>query len=117
MTSRRRRSDAQHLEDAGEHLRVLKEHLGRGPLTDALVLDAVCKRLESAIDSVDHVSDELLATEFDSEEWSAIVGMRVILAHHYIDRSPELVERTITNRLQALESSIAELARTVGDAQ
>ena len=38
---RRRRKDSQHLNDAAEHLQVLREHLARGSLDDALIRDAV----------------------------------------------------------------------------
>jgi hypothetical protein len=35
--STRRRKDTQHLDDAHEHLRVLREHLSRGSLDDAVI--------------------------------------------------------------------------------
>jgi hypothetical protein len=54
--TRKRRTDAQHLGDALEHLRVLRAHLTRGSLDDALIRDAVCHRLELAIDAVAKVN-------------------------------------------------------------
>lgn len=49
--STRRRKDTQHLDDVHEHLRVLREHLSRGPLDDALIRDAVSHRLEVATEA------------------------------------------------------------------
>lgn len=61
--SRRRRSDTQHLNDAVEHLAVLKAHLSRGGLGEVMVRDAVSHRLEVAIDAVGKISKELLNSE------------------------------------------------------
>jgi hypothetical protein len=54
--TRRRRKDSQHLNDAAEHLQVLREHLARGSLDDVLIRDAVSHRLEVAIDAVAKVA-------------------------------------------------------------
>lgn len=80
--SRRRRKDSEHLQDATDHLRVLKEHLRRGDLGDVLVRDAVSHRLEVAIDAVGRVAEGLLKAEIP-DDWPKIVAMRNILAHQY----------------------------------
>lgn len=64
---RKRRSDAQHLDDAQEHLRVLRTHLKRGGLDDALIRDAVSHRLEVAFDAVARISPERLRAEAPTE--------------------------------------------------
>lgn len=113
MTERRRK-DAQHLDDAREHLRVLNEHLSRGTLDDALIRDAVSHRLEVAIDAVGKVSPDLLHAEAP-EDWSKIVGMRNILAHQYAALDQEILQNTINNRLPDLVQLIDRLHEAVGE--
>ena len=47
-----RRSDIEHVRDAQQHLRKLREHLTRADLADATIFDAVCMRLSAAIEGV-----------------------------------------------------------------
>ena len=47
-----RRSDIEHVRDAQQHLRKLREHLTRGDLADETIFDAVCMRLSAAIEGV-----------------------------------------------------------------
>jgi uncharacterized protein with HEPN domain len=106
--TRRRRNDQQHLADAREHLRVLQEHLTRGSLDDALIRDAVCHRLEVAIDAVGKVSEDLLHAEAP-EDWPKIVGMRNMLAHQYADLDQEILQNTINNRLEGFSQLVDRL--------
>ena len=62
--TKRRHADADHLQDAREHLRVLNLHLERGSLDDILIRDAVSHRLEVAIDAISRVSPQLLDSVF-----------------------------------------------------
>lgn len=105
---RKRRSDAQHLDDAQEHLRVLRTHLKRGGLDDALIRDAVSHRLEVAIDAVARISPERLRAEAPTE-WPKIVGMRNMLAHQYAELDQEILQNTIDNRLDDLIGLIERL--------
>jgi uncharacterized protein with HEPN domain len=106
--TKRRRSDARHLDDAREHLRVLQEHLSRGSLDDALIRDAVSHRLEVAIDAVGKVNQDLLKAEAP-EDWPKIVGMRNMLAHQYADLDQEILQNTINNRLPGLVQLVDRL--------
>lgn len=114
--NRRRRGDAQHIEDALEHLEVLDAHLQRGSLDDVLVRDAVCHRLEVAIDALSRVSPELLDSEAPSD-WPKIVAMRNILAHQYADLDSAILQATINNRLGDLRGLITRLSATVRQRQ
>lgn len=109
--TRRRRKDSQRLDDATEHLRVLREHLARGSLEDVLVRDAVSHRLEVAIDAVANVSRELLEAHVP-EEWPKIVGMRNLLAHQDADLDQEILQNTIDNRLEGF-AELVDLLHTV----
>lgn len=106
--SRRRRTDAEHLDDAAEHLRVLNEHLKRGSLDDALIRDAVSHRLEVAIDAISRVDPDLLNAEASADS-PKIVAMRNILAHQYADLDREILQNTIDNRLDDLVDLISRL--------
>jgi|SRR5215211_5073506 len=110
--SRRRRADAEHLEDASEHLRVLDAHLQRGSLGDLLVRDAVSHRLEVAIDAISRVSPELLDSEVPND-WAKIIAMRNILAHQYADLDAAILQSTINNRLGDLRNLITRLDASV----
>lgn len=106
--TRRRRKNSQHLDDAAEHLRVLREHLARGSLDDVLIRDAVSHRLEVAIDAVANVSPDLLDAQAPAE-WPKIVGMRNMLAHQYADLDQEILQNTIDNRLAGFAQLIDHL--------
>lgn len=110
--SRRRRTDAQHLDDAQEHLRVLRMHLKRGGLDDALIRDAVSHRLEVAIDAVGRISPAYLRAEAPTE-WPKIVGMRNMLAHQYAELDQEILQNTIDNRLDDLIGLVERLRQAV----
>jgi uncharacterized protein YutE (UPF0331/DUF86 family) len=105
---KRRRVDADHLQDAVEHLHVLDDHLRRGGLDDVLVRDAVCHRLEVAIDAISRVSPELLDSEAP-DDWPKIVAVRNMLAHQYADLDPDILQNTINNRLGDLWDLITRL--------
>jgi uncharacterized protein YutE (UPF0331/DUF86 family) len=105
---RRRRGDADHLQDAREHLRILKLHLERGGLDDVLIRDAVSHRLEVAIDAISKVDSQLLDSEAP-EAWPKIVAMRNLLAHQYADLDSGILQNTINNRLGDLEDLIMRL--------
>lgn len=77
---------------------MLGDHLTRGSLDDALIRDAVCYRLEVAIDAVAKVNRNLLDTEVP-DDWPKIIAMRNMLAHQYSDLDQEILQNTIDNRL------------------
>jgi uncharacterized protein with HEPN domain len=110
--SRRRRRDAEYLEDAFEHLRILDTHLQRGGLDDLLIRDAVSHRLEVAIDAIGKVTPDLLESEAPVE-WPKIVAMRDMLAHQYADLDANILENTINNRLGDLRELITHLNTAV----
>jgi uncharacterized protein with HEPN domain len=103
-----RRKDSDYLADAQEHLRILREHLSRGSLSDSLIRDAVSHRLEVAIDAIGKTSRELLRAEAPAD-WPKIVGMRNILAHQYADLDQEILQNTIDNRLDGLVDLVDRL--------
>lgn len=106
--TRRRRKDSQHLEDAPEHLQLLREHLARGSLDDVLIRDAVSHRLEVAIDAVAKVSHKLLDAEAPAE-WPKNVAMRNLLAHQYANLDQEILQNTIDNRLEGFTQLVDRL--------
>jgi uncharacterized protein with HEPN domain len=110
--NRRRRGDAEHLQDALEHLRVLDSHLERGGLDDVLIRDAVSHRLEVTIDAIGRVSPQTLESAVP-EDWPKIVAMRNMLAHQYADLDSDILENTIKNRLGDLRELIARLGSVV----
>jgi uncharacterized protein with HEPN domain len=112
--SPQRRSDARHLDDAREHLRILDEHLSRGTLDDALIRDAVSHGLEGAIDAVGKVSPDLLRAEAP-DDWPTIAGMRNLLAHPYAALDQEILQNTIDNRLPNFVQLIDRLHEAVGE--
>jgi hypothetical protein len=65
----KRRKDSQHLGDALEHLHVLRDHLTRGPLDDALIRDqeilqnTIDNRLDGFVRLVERLHHTAIATE------------------------------------------------------
>jgi uncharacterized protein YutE (UPF0331/DUF86 family) len=110
--TKRRRGDAEHLQDALDHLRVLDSHLDRGDLDDVLIRDAVSHRLEVAIDAIGRVSPHALESAVP-DDWPKIVAMRNMLAHQYADLDSEILQNTINNRLGDLRELITRLSAVV----
>lgn len=106
--TRRRRADSQHLADALDHLRVLQQHLGRGGLADVMIRDAVCHRLEVAVEAVGRVDPELVRSEF-GDDWPRIVAMRNMLAHQYAELDQEILQNTVDNRLDPFVASVQRM--------
>ncbi len=79
---------------------MLQEHLTRGSLDDVLIRDAVSHRLEVAIDAAGRITKGLLHAE--APDWPKIVGMRNMLAHQYAELDQEILQNTISNRLEGL---------------
>lgn len=73
-----------------------------------LVRDAVCHRLEVAIEAVGRIDPRLLESEAP-EDWPKIVGMRNILAHQYADLDQQIIQNTIDHRLDELVDLIDRL--------
>jgi uncharacterized protein with HEPN domain len=110
--TKRRHGDAEHLQDALDHLRVLDSHLDRGGLDDVLIRDAVSHRLEVAIDAIGRVSRHALESAVP-DDWPKIVAMRNMLAHQYVDLDSEILQNTINNRLGDLRELITRLSAVV----
>lgn len=103
------RTDAEHVANAQEHLRVLKRHLGRGDLEDDTIFDAVCLRLAAAIESIGCIDEAARDREF-GRNWSAIWSVRNRISHGYMYVDQRLIISTVENDLPAFEESLNRLA-------
>ncbi len=108
-----RRSD-QRLADIVAAASAIAEHLGRGPLTDGLVFDAVRVRLIEIGEAVKDLEPELLAREPEIP-WADVAGMRNHLAHRYFDTAHSVVRATVEHDLPPLVSAAKRLLQGVGD--
>ncbi|MGH3466418.1 MAG: HepT-like ribonuclease domain-containing protein [Thermocrispum sp.] len=73
-----------------------------------MIREAVCHRLEVAIDAVGRVGEELVGSEF-AGDWPRIVAMRNMLAHRYAELDQEILQNTVDNRLGWFVASVRRL--------
>lgn len=102
------RGDAHRLDDIAAAITSIHSHLQHGPISVAIVMDAVAMRLLEIGEAVKGISPELTATEPDIQ-WSAIAGMRDFLAHHYFATNPEIIQVTIDKRLTPLAEAVERM--------
>lgn len=102
------RSDEDRLDDIANAIAAIRSHLQRGSLSDDLVMDAVAMRLLELGEAVKGLSPELTAAEPDVD-WTGAAGMRDFLAHRYFATRPDIVQRTIDERLPGLDAAVARM--------
>jgi len=96
---RERRDDV--IRVALNHLMILQSHLVTGSLHDLVVLDAVCLRLEAAIDVSNRLDAEHRNALF-GESWYAMWATRNIIAHVYDLVDFEIIAATIEQDVSPL---------------
>lgn len=92
------RDDLRGIAEAREHLELLRSHLSRADLDDAVVFDAVCLRLAAAIECVGAV-DSAIRDEVFGSSWPAIASVRNRIAHSYVRVDRSIVEATVVSDL------------------
>lgn len=102
------RPDSARLDDIADAISSIRAHLEHGPISVAIVLDAVAMRLLEIGEAVKGLSPDLTATEPDID-WRGIAGMRDFLAHHYFATRPDIIQLTIDKRLPLLAEAIDRL--------
>ena len=110
------RTDAEHLANAREHLRVLHAHSQRRDLDDETVFDAVCMRLSAAIESISTIDQAALDRAFGSS-WPAIASVRNRIAHGYSYVDREIIDNTVERDLDEFESGLDRLAEELAGGQ
>jgi uncharacterized protein with HEPN domain len=108
-----KRDDRQRLDDIVIAIGAIREHLGRGSLSDGLVFDAVRVRLIEIGEAVKALPEDVLAKE-PGIPWAEVAGMRDRLAHHYFDTSHAIVAATVEQDLPELETAVRHLLDIVG---
>lgn len=102
------RLDLARLDDITVAITAIRSHASRGPLTDALVMDAVRIRLLEIGEAVKALSDELTATEAQIP-WRQIARMRDHLAHRYYATVPDVIQSTVDRDLEPLEAAVVRM--------
>ena len=100
----------QRLDDIPAAIAAIRPHLTCGTLADGLIFDAVRIRLLEIGEAVKALPAELLATD-PSIPWSQIARMRDNIAHRYFDTDHAIVQATVDNDLDELDTAIARLRR------
>ena len=96
------RSDDELVQDALDHIDVLKRHLARGDLADETIADAVSLRLASAIEAVSETSSEFREQHF-GDDWKIIWATRNRIAHGYAYIDLAMIRGTVENDLPEFE--------------
>lgn len=99
------RSDEELINDAREHLRVLRQHMASTGLDDQTVADAVSMRLAAAIEAVGQCSEERRTRMF-GQDWVLMWATRNRIAHGYAFVDLSIVESTVAEDLPLFEARL-----------
>jgi uncharacterized protein with HEPN domain len=102
------RDPRQRLLDIQHALVEIDRHLGRGPLDDGLVFDAVRIRLVEIGEAVSRLDASTMA-EAPDVPWRDIAAMRNHLIHRYFDTAHAIVAATVHNDLSSLRHHVGLL--------
>lgn len=102
------RREQERLEDIGEAIAVIRQHLTRGDLSDGLVYDAVRVRLIEIGEAVKGLPADLLALE-PTIPWTLVARLRDRLAHRCFDTSHAILRATVEHDLPELEQAVHRL--------
>lgn len=103
------RTPVHHVEDALEHLGVVRSHLDHVPTQAGLALDAVCMRLSAAIESIGRLPGPM-RDAVCSGKWDRARGLRNRLVHGYESVEPAEVLRALERELDPLERGLHDAA-------
>ncbi len=84
------RSEQDIIREALDYLAIMNEHRQRGSLDDLLILDAVCLRLASSIESLSRLPEGRRQDLF-GDEWHAIWATRNRIAHDYVQLKASII--------------------------
>ncbi len=99
----------QHMYEASQAAVEFMAGIARSDLDlDQMRLFAVIRALEIIGDAANKVTDELHAA-LPQIEWSAMIGMRNILAHHYFDVDVNVVWEAVTEDVPKLIEELKAL--------
>jgi len=101
------------VEEALEHLGLIRSHLAYVPTHPQVALDAVCLRLSAAIDRVGSLPPEMRDAVCDGR-WADARAMRNRIAHGYATVDPVLVLKAIERDLEPLENRLVQMAEGAG---
>lgn len=107
------RSDADLVDDIATAITSIRSHLRYGPITVAIVKDAVAMRLLEIGEAVKALSEEATRAEPDIP-WRAIARMRDFLAHHYFVTNPDVIQAVIDKDFDPLELAVERMADRLG---
>lgn len=102
------RSESDLLSDIANAISAIRSHLTHGPLSEALIMDAVAMRLLEIGEAVKSLSDASTAAE-PAIKWRQIARTRDVLAHHYFATHPEIIQSTVDKDLDSLEAAVARM--------
>lgn len=103
------RSDHDIILEALDHLAIMREHQQRGSLDDAVILDAICLRLASAIESLSRLPAERLDDLFGGE-WRAMWATRNRIVHGYVRIDPNIIATTLSHNVPQMTSILSDAA-------
>lgn len=102
------RSDANLTSDILEAIAAIRSHVARGSLDDGLIMDTVAMRLIEIGEAAKSLSTNAKASEPDVK-WREIGRVRDLLAHHYFDTSPDIIQSTVDKELRPLQAAVERI--------
>jgi len=91
--------------EALDHLAIMNEHRRRGSLDDLVILDAICLRLASAIESLSRLPEQRRQDLFGNE-WHVIWATRNRIAHAYVHLDASIIAATLDHDVPPLIATL-----------
>ncbi len=104
-----KRSEAELINEATQHLTRLSGYVERSDLSDDIVFDAVCMRLSAAIDALSRIEETRRIALF-GDNWRAMWGLRNRIAHGYVTVDRASVEATVRTDVPELIATLVDTA-------
>jgi len=81
-----------------------------------LVLNGVCMKILAIgeeLKSIDKHSEKQLLQKYKDVDWSKVMGMRDIIAHHYFEVDVEIVFNAATNYVPKMADCIKQIIKDI----
>ena len=102
---------AEHILEAIERIWDYRSRLDNGTTEEDIATDAILRNLETMSEAVADKLPDVVKANHPHIDWGAIAGLRIRLAHAYLNIDKRIIEQTIKEDLKDLYDAIADEIR------